>query len=293
MLLGSLDVLTTLPESLILNSEDSQWGARRWRNPQIGAFLEGPVLAAPDELLFVDVAHGRVLRWDGSSCSEVIRYDGEPNGLALDHDGSLWIADAKLGLLRTDPRHPDPTIELVRADINGLPLLGLNDLVLDATGSIIVTDQGDTGLQDPNGRVLRLNQAGQFEVLLHTAPSPNGIAIEPGGMALLIAVTRDNSIWRGVFTDDGRLTRVGRYIQLSGGVGPDGIAVTSSGTLFVARLGLGRVDVFDYRGLQVGWWDTPEGSLPTNVCVDESAQTLYVTEAESASILIADISNFA
>lgn len=292
MPVGSLRHLMSLPESMLLNGERSTWGERRWGDPYIGAFLEGPVMTSAGSLLTVDIAYGRILEWSDDGVTEVLRYEGEPNGLALGEDGLLWIADARRGLLRSEIWGSDPAPEEVLTRLDDVPLHGLNDLVIDSDGSLLVTDQGNTGLNDPTGRVIRVDAEGGFEVLVGNAPSPNGIALEPDGRSLLVAMTRDNAIWRGVFTQDRCLVRVGRFIQMSGGVGPDGIAVSPGGTVYVARLGLGRIDMFDRRGIALGWLDTPGGDLPTNVSLDHERSMIYVTEAQTSSILVADISRW-
>lgn len=290
MLQATLSTFGTLPESLLLTGQPSSWGERRWRNPYMGAFLEAPVMAPDGSILTVDIAHGRILRWEKGSVSELFRYRGEPNGLVLDRAGSLWIADADRGLLRSDVFGTDLTPSEVLTRLGDRPLLGLNDLVVDSADRILVTDQGDSGLNDPIGRVIRVDGTGGYEVLMDNIPSPNGIAFETGEAALLVAVTRDNAIWRGVFTPEGDLVRVGRFIQMSGGVGPDGIAVSPSGNVYVARLGLGRVDIYDRRGLLLGWLETPSGDLPTNVCLDPDGSLVYVTEAQTSALLVADVS---
>src|SRR3712207_8814821 len=51
---------------------------------------------------------------------------------------------------------------------------GVNDLVFSAKGDIFFTDQGQTGLHDPTGRVYRYSADGILSRLIDTVPSPNG-----------------------------------------------------------------------------------------------------------------------
>ena len=51
---------------------------------------------------------------------------------------------------------------------------GVNDLVFAANGDIYFTDQGQTGLQDPTGRVYRYTADGILSRLIDTVPSPTG-----------------------------------------------------------------------------------------------------------------------
>src|SRR5713226_9264668 len=60
-----------------------------------------------------------------------------------------------------------------------------------AIGDIYFTDQGQTGLQDPTGRVYRWRD-GALDLLIGTVPSPNGLVMNLAENQLLVAVTRAN-----------------------------------------------------------------------------------------------------
>lgn len=49
----------------------------------------------------------------------------------------------------------------------------------DRLGNLYFSDQGQTGLHDPTGRLYRLRPNGQLDVLLANVPSPNGVALSP------------------------------------------------------------------------------------------------------------------
>ncbi|MGN5354138.1 hypothetical protein ACQ4P5_19195 [Ralstonia sp. L16] len=55
------------------------------------------------------------------------------------------------------------------------------------------TDQGQTGLHDPTGRVYRLCTDGRLDCLLANGPSPNGLVLTPDESALFVAMTGDNA----------------------------------------------------------------------------------------------------
>jgi gluconolactonase len=85
---------------------------------------------------------------------------------------------------------------------------------------------------------------------------------------------------------DGSTTKVGAFINLSGGIGPDGIAVDESGGLIIAHPGLGVVWVYDKRGELALRIESPVGDLTTNVAFGGSDnRTLYITESHSGTIL--------
>ena len=57
---------------------------------------------------------------------------------------------------------------------------GVNDLVFARSGNLYFTDQGQTGMHDPTGRVYKLTPEGRLTCLVTTIPSPNGIVVDIG-----------------------------------------------------------------------------------------------------------------
>ena len=95
------------------------------------------------------------------SKAAVAEYDGEPNGLKIHRDGRLFIADQKHGILVMHPDEAAPRPFLIRTGHERLK--GPNDLVFARNGDLYFTDQGQTGLHDPAGRVIRVRQNGQVD----------------------------------------------------------------------------------------------------------------------------------
>jgi gluconolactonase len=162
----------------------------------------------------------------------------------------------------------------------------VNDLFFARNGDLYFTDQGLTGLHDPTGRVFRATPAGRIDCLLDNVPSPNGLVMNSEESALLVAVTRANSIWKVPLTAAGGVSKVGNFIQLSGGAGPDGLALDESGGLLVAHAGLGSVWAFDALGEVRARIRTPAGVLATNLAFGgHDNKDLFITESASGSIL--------
>ena len=88
---------------------------------------------------------------------------------------------------------------------------GCNDLHIASNGDIYFTDQGQTGLHDPTGRVYRLKTDGRLDCLIDTGISPNGLVLDPAEAVLFVAMTRDNAVWRMPFMKDGSVSKVGRF----------------------------------------------------------------------------------
>src|SRR6187399_3029624 len=130
-----------------------------------GSFLEGPSFDRVGNLYIVDIPYGRIFRISPQGKFDVVaEYDGEPNGLKIHKDGRIFIADHKQGLLLLDPRSGKVEVYLDRP--YGERFKGLNDLVFARNGDLYFTDQGESGLHDPTGRLYRLRSDGRLELLL-------------------------------------------------------------------------------------------------------------------------------
>lgn len=99
-------------------------------------------------------------------------------------------------------------------------------------------------------------------------------------------MTRDNAVWRVPLHLDGRVGRVGRFIQLSGGLGgPDGMAISTSGNLVVCQIGMSAAWLFDRLGQPELRINTLE-LLPTNVAfAKDDPRTIFITEAEHGVVM--------
>jgi gluconolactonase len=87
---------------------------------------------------------------------------------------------------------------------------------------------------------------------------------------------------------DGTVAKVGTFIQLSGGGGPDGLAMNEDGGLAVAHIGLGVVWIFSRRGEPLFRVESATGAHTTNMAYGgPDRRTLYITESETGSILTA------
>jgi len=279
-------VLTRLPDAF-RRKVKSEWGDANMPRAPIDSFLEGPSFDRAGNLYVTDIPHGRIFRIaPGLEWTLAAEYDGWPNGIAIHRDGALWIADYRRGLLRWDGQgEPAPIL----ARRNSESFRGLNDLTFDAQGNCYFTDQGQTGLHDPTGRVYRLRTDGRLDMVLAGIPSPNGIALNAHGRALLVAVTRANQVWRGPLLADGSVSKVGAFRTFFGTAGPDGLAVDVDNRLVVAHASLGGAFVVNVRGEVTHFVKSPAGSTVTNVAYRPGTSRLVMTESETGTILEADL----
>jgi len=274
-----------LPEHLYYEGEPTAWTRITRPGMRLHSFLEGLVIASDGHLYLTDVPHGRILSVspDGQSWSEAFRYDGEPHGLALLADDRFVIADYRRGLLTLDIAKG--ILEPLCIGYNTENFRGLSDLVTDHDGAIWFTDSGRTSLSDPTGRLFRLSPDGNLRCVLDNVPYPNGVAISNDGASVLLAVTRGNAVWKLArkLPDSGK-PMVGIYLQLSGGLGPDGLAVSTDGLLAVAHAQAGCAWLLDSVGQIISRVSTPGGMWTTSVRFSHDAEHLFIVDAQSASI---------
>jgi gluconolactonase len=286
--------LTTMP-ARFRNKTRNDWAMPNRQGTDIECFLEGPSFDREGNLWFVDIPYGRVFRLsmkDGvaGDWDLVVQYDGWPNGLKFDRAGSAWICDYKAGLLKLDPR--TGRIETVLGSMYSEGFKGLNDLHFASNGDLYFTDQGQTGIADPTGRVFRLRTNGALDRLASNVPSPNGITLSTTEKHCYVAVTRSQQIWRLPLMADGAVSKTGVAIQLSGGAaGPDGIEMDAQNGLLVCHLGVGvwRFDANMLPTHLIHSEDPHHHHLANIACGGPENRTLYITESLSGDILTAPL----
>jgi len=280
-------VLTRMPAEF-RRKRRTEWSDANKPGHEVDSFLEGPSFDREGNLYVVDIPFGRIFRITPQlAWTLVVEYEGWPNGLAIHRDGSIWIADYQRGILELDPRGGEVTP--VKARRNSESFKGVNDLTFGADGTCYFTDQGQTGLHDPTGRVYRLRPTGALDMVMSGIPSPNGVALDAAGKVIFVAVTRANQVWRGPLLPDGSVTKVGAFRTFFGASGPDGMAVDAENRLVVAHASLGGAFVLNAAGEVTHFIRSPEGSTVTNVAYRPGTPKLVMTESETGALLEVDM----
>lgn len=284
-------VLARLPDQL-RRPVRSEWADANKPGHVVDCFLEGPAFDREGRLYLTDIPHGRIFRLtDGARWELISETGGWPNGIAIHRDGSLWVADYRRGLLRVNP--DDGQVDVLLGHRNSEGFKGLNDLTFDADGNCYFTDQGQTGMHDPSGRVYRWRTNGQLDLLMNNAPSPNGIALDRDGKFLYVAVTRGNAVWRGPLLPDGSVSKVGIFRSFFGTSGPDGLAVDADNRLVVAHASLGGAFVLNPRGEVTHFVRSPTGNTITNMAFRPGSHELVMTDSEQGVVLTATLPGMA
>ncbi|MCI0423893.1 MAG: SMP-30/gluconolactonase/LRE family protein [Acidobacteria bacterium] len=271
---------------------------------------EGPAVLPDGSWLMVEGgARGSVTQIspDGQS-KRIIAKTGEPNGLAVDKQGTIWVAETRPpGLIRLTL---DGKFNVVLTACGDEAFLYPNDLCFGPDGALYLTDSGilgddfaPGGVVRPdyaalrlNGRLYKINTSSvSIEKLDDGLQFPNGIAFGPDG-DLYINETLTGMIGRYGWKDGKITTRkrdFGNVIdpqsQFPGLKGPDGMAFDQHGKLYVAVYGQGDVTVLDKEGTVIKRIATT-GRLTTNVAFGLPGQKkIYVTEYEQGVMEVFEV----
>jgi gluconolactonase len=267
---------------------------------------ETPVSLGGAEWLVAEMGAGCVSRLDlaAGTVSRIAR-TGRPNGVAVDRDGSIWVAesfglgdDDVPGLKRIDPAG---RLTAVTDRYGGVPIRWPNDIAVGPDGAVYFTDTGvdareiiperkPVDYDQCDGRVYRYDPHTSTLTLLDQGMAfANGLAFGPRG-ELYITESGPGLVHRYELADSGTTASkqtLAAVIDPDGPhppiVGTDGIAAGPDGRLYVAIFGQGQLAVLDPDGSIVGRIPTG-GAFPTN-CAFGPDGRLYVTECEQGLLL--------
>lgn len=283
------EVFSRLPDRFRRTGVRSAWADANRGGQPTDSFLEGPAFDSAGNLYVTDIPFGRIFRIDAQGeWDQVAQWDGEPNGAKFLNERELLVTDYRNGLMAVDVVSGAVRPYLERR--NSERFKGVNDLIFDSRGNLYFTDQGQTGLHDPSGRLYRLRPDGQLDLLLANVPSPNGVALSPDERVLYLAVTRGNQVWRVPLLEDGSVSKVSAFFSSYGPSGPDGLAVDAAGRVIVANPGLGYAWVLNHRAEPELVLRSAASASLTNVAFGgPDRRTLYCTESVTGSVLRATL----
>lgn len=269
---------------------------------------EGPV-ARPDGSLYVtEMASGRqcITRVErGGARSIVYETGGRPNGLALDGDDNLWIAEAGLRALLCVA--PDGREILRIEEHDGTRFRFPNDLAFGPNGLLYLTDSGlplldfldgqslvdDYERLDWDGRVFEIDpSAGTvLRCLDRGIRFTNGIAFDAAGILYANASFTGEVYRYDLGGSAPRRELFGNVLQPDdepGFKGPDGMAWGADGRLYCTVYGQANITVLGADG-SVSERLPLSGRNPTNCAFAASGETLLVTEVHVGRIEALDV----
>ena len=265
---------------------------------------EGPV-SLPDGTMYVtemSAATSCVTKLDHHGQRTVVkRTGGRPNGLAMDGDGLLWVAEALLRCVIC--MTPDGREVLrVEGDVDG-PFLFPNDLAFGPDGHLYMTDTGmvaDDFINgqefvpnyldlDWDGRVYEIDpKAGKVVRKLDSGLRfANGIAFDANDL-LYANASFPGDVYRydvfGAGTPErGLFGNVLQTVDQIGFMGPDGMKFGADGRLYCTVYGQQNVTVLDAAGA-VAERLALDGRCPTNCAFALTGTTLLVTEVGKGQV---------
>jgi gluconolactonase len=162
-----------------------------------------------------------------------------------------------------------------------------NDPVLGPDGRLWVTDSREqVDFAHPDralpGRVWAVDiDTGEAELQLEGPVFVNGIAFD--GDRLYLTETVSGQVSKYDVTQGRPIDRATVHTVTDGH--PDGLAVDSTGRLWIATTSGDRIDVVGCGGALEASCDLPAGSMPTNICCGPTGSgEFYVTAAGTGSV---------
>jgi gluconolactonase len=278
-------------------------------------FTEGPTWLGGklyfSDMFFKNPAAGD---WTGSPAKSrliVMTPDGkwrvlssgmQSNGTLAAKNGNLLVCDM-FGhrVVEIDPAS-GRVVRIVLDKVNGKPIDGPNDLVMDAKGGLYVTDPQFTPeaqKSQPGKQVYYVAPDGSAKVVIGAGEfaMPNGVELSPDGKTLYVdntwAQPGENFVWAFDVADDGTLSKKRQFAMLSltpevlGAKNPadrfdsraDGTAVDADGRLYVATNT--GVQIFLADGTQVGTIWVPQ--YPVSVTFGGANNDILYMVGESSA----------
>ena len=245
--------------------------------------LEGPVYVAGRGLLFTDAARGGVHCLDpAGGLSEVVRHRTGIGGIAVHARGGLVVSGRNIAY---KPPADGATVTLL-ANAPEAGVIGFNDITTDAKGRIYAGSFGfrPTLRGDPPkpGALHLIDLDGAARVVWPEVQLTNGLGFSPDGRRLYHSDSLPKVVYVYDARPDGGLENRRVFARFEEGM-PDGLAVASDGSVWVAAVHAGMVRGFDAAGVEISRVAFPTPMI-TSLCFggDDYRDLFVVSGSEGA-----------
>lgn len=275
-------------------------------------FPEGPVCMADGSVLLVEIKRGTISRVDpdNGSVEVVAQPGGGPNGAAVGPDGALYVCNNG-GFLWGETRGltvpglvPDDyssgrieridintgQVEVLYAEVDGVPLKGPNDLMFDSSGGFWFTDHGKTRARTRDRGGLYYGRAdGSFvKEVSFPLDGPNGVGLSPEEDRVYVAETHQGSVLYWDLAGHGELAGSphGRFLARPAGRKLfDSLAMDAEGNVSVATIQTGGISTFTPEGEELDFFSVDD-PLCTNICFGgPDLRTAFITLSGTGKLI--------
>jgi gluconolactonase len=247
-------------------------------------FLEGPVGTADGGLYFSELQTAdRTHRMDPSGkISPYREHTHGMNGLALTRDGALVGVEGEGK--RVSKVDKGGAVTTLTEGADGMPIMGPNDLIVDAKGGIYFTDPGPRPVVKGRKAYVYYLPAGakQPRMLDDQITRPNGLTLTNNGKTLIVDDTVGDTVFAFDVQADGSVKNRRPFAHMHDvkegqESGADGLAIDSQDRIYVtSATGL---QVFDSKGQYLGTIKIPR--QPANLAFSgPGKKVLYITARE-------------
>ncbi|HAE54255.1 MAG TPA: gluconolaconase [Acidimicrobiaceae bacterium] len=278
-------------------------------------FPEGPVVMPDGSIILVEIKRGTITRVDpdNGSVDVVARPGGGPNGAAIGPDGALYVCNnggfewgenrglTIPGLVADDYSSgrieridlETGAVDVVYADVDGVPLKGPNDLMFDSTGGFWFTDHGKmrARTRDRGGLYYGKADGSSVREIAFPLDGPNGVGLSPEEDRVYVAETHQGSILYWELDGPGELAGSphGRFLARPAGRKLfDSLAMDAEGNVSVATIQTGGVSTFTPDGEELDFFAV-EDPLCTNICFGGAdMKTAFITLSGTGKLIRSD-----
>ena len=278
-------------------------------------FPEGPVVMPDGSIVLVEIKRGTITRVDpdDGSVDVLAQPGGGPNGAAIGPDGALYVCNnggfewgearglTIPGLVADDYSSgriervdlETGAVEVVYADVDGVPLKGPNDLMFDSTGGFWFTDHGKmrARTRDRGGLYYGKADGSSVREIAFPLDGPNGVGLSPQQDRVYVAETHQGSILYWELDGPGELAGSphGRFLARPAGRKLfDSLAIDAEGNVSVATIQTGGISTFTPDGEELDFFAVDD-PLCTNICFGGAdMKTAFITLSGTGKLIRAD-----
>ena len=278
-------------------------------------FPEGPVVMPDGSIVLVEIKRGTITRVDpdDGSVDVLAQPGGGPNGAAIGPDGALYVCNnggfewgearglTIPGLVADDYSSgriervdlETGAVEVVYADVDGVPLKGPNDLMFDSTGGFWFTDHGKmrARTRDRGGLYYGKADGSSVREIAFPLDGHNGVGLSPQQDRVYVAETHQGSILYWELDGPGELAGSphGRFLARPAGRKLfDSLAIDAEGNVSVATIQTGGISTFTPDGEELEFFAVDD-PLCTNICFGGAdMKTAFITLSGTGKLIRAD-----